>query len=405
MFNWNTTFYIYDGGHDRDVYQPGANGEDLPILEMLHFDFTTADSNPGCYLAAGVNAFSFLNACNGPGMPTVLFTVPAGDSFVDNIAPGTDPITSSDPTRGMTAFSKKVYEASLAPGRGVFGSAGEPIGWSDSITFYSRMQLWSANGSAIAGHLYPTAGGPGSQRLNVAVFDQMIIESDGTTQIASFSCDGGCSITNSLLIDRSAVVAHSGIDLAYPTYVIAGNTIVGVPGVANSTALVTVNNSGPNGPIFNNVFFGYTNCFATAAAQTYTTFGNNATDISSCPTNSFTTAIGNPVTAGNFVGLSHTGISPASLMVQPSLSSSLDIRLKNSGAFLRRRNVCESLCALRSIWEYRQPRHHWRHTPTIWWLRYWREQCRRKRAVNGKTVPSSALIGAVRPTKSKMDGH
>jgi hypothetical protein len=114
------------------------------------------------------------------------------------------------------------------------------------------------------------------------------------------------------------------------------NTVVCASGVTNSTGISIFSEQATPAsvPWKNNIFVGCTNPFAYGLSlPTGVDGADNATDVASAPTNTFTDLLfGTTYTAAALPGTTLSGITVANQFVNPILTAGADWRIKNTSA-------------------------------------------------------------------------
>jgi len=353
--NYRVNLNVWYGGKERQVYQPGQNGEKNPILMTFHND--VSDGPPylqNCkqgWFASGITlayAGAGQVSCNGTGLdfPWTVTAV-AGDSWVDNVTAAAGPMR-ADPTKGVMFYSTQAFSVS----GNYYTSAGEPFAFSDQEGYVSRLQF-QAVASTIGAFAH--SGGPGNQAANNIVLTQSILDAGGGPGVIYL--DSAIVFANNLLIYRGSTPGCYAIKVSYPGPVY-NNTAIG-NGTANCTFIQSQNDGvgtyGTNGgyptgayfppPFKNNVFVGFPNPwgYLTSGGAWPSALGaNNATDVaSSFSGGSFTNSFGEAYTSVMLPGISASGCSggascysltPANEFVNPTVGAALDMRVKGTGA-------------------------------------------------------------------------
>jgi hypothetical protein len=310
------------GGTQRQSYKPGANGELSPLQSHYHADMIN-DAEVRCLNDSSLDNFDCLGANTGLTY-TVTYQCFSGDCWYNNVAPGTTPLW-YDVTKGVNIFNDDAQGSN---------GAGSGLNLGDSNTKLSGLQIVSMHSAALwttPASLYVT----GPTNTNLVWLDRSIVVG-GDNAVVAFSCDLGCNISNSLVASRSTVAGSVALSLKYQG-VIFNSTIACKPGVTNSTGvtLFWVQTNPPSVPWKNDTIIGCTNPFAYDLTPPGTTVdgADNATDVASAPTNTFTDALyGATYTAAAFPGTTLSGITIANQFQNPVLTAGADWRIKNTSA-------------------------------------------------------------------------
>ena len=325
QFNYSPKVVIWYGGSTQQVYGPQQPGEGNPLLMAMHYDYPS-DVSPYCYHGYQL----VLQWCGW--VPSV--TVAPGDSFVDNYTTGT-PLT-IDQTKGVTVVNTEAWGGVT----GIFYTQGmgSAIAFSDSIVGIDRIQLDSTHGITVPCH---TTLGPGNQHCNNIQITNSILRS-GDNGFGVFVCDGGCTLMNDAIINRSTAAGNRATAFGYQNTIVANNTIVGT-GASNSTCIANdfyfgSYPSNPPGYIYNNLCLGHSfpwshNNPGFGPWPANPVSAGNATDApASGYGGTFTDAYGNSNQSFQLPGVgSLTALTAANQVVNPTPSTA-DLRIKSSSA-------------------------------------------------------------------------
>jgi len=358
-FNWPLTINVWYGGSAQQLYQPGQNNENIPLLMTDHGTLTDgagtiAECKNAYFFSAYVlfspsSANGGLNACAGLYSVTGLnFTVAPGDSIVDNVANR----LGVDSTKGVEIYNNATPTGSWQ----YYYTEGESIAIDDTGMNISRFQFVSTQGGCLTGGKF---GGPGLGITNNDNFFDNIMDCGGTASGArgAFAIDAGGYEANNLIIYRGTQAGSFGTFCFYPC-AIFNNTIVG-NSATNGTA---IQNDAPAAgfwasggsffpaPFNNNVFIGFPNCWAvnttnwTSGNISAQTGANNATDRASCPTGgTFTSTVGRTYTQELLPGISGSGcngsascygLTPSTEFVNPTIGSSENFKVKSTSSLI-----------------------------------------------------------------------
>jgi hypothetical protein len=357
-FNFDLNVTLWYGGAERQVYQPGYNGETDPILIWNHAD-AGAPTDAISYCRNGWGLGSRVGSAinySCPGTYTTFDPAP-GDSFRDNVTAASGPL-SVDQTKGVTFYENVAQSCNFT---NFYTQVGADLGISDYQMTFERLQFQSVQGS-VADSTYC---GPGYRVANVENFYDDIMDAGGGTGILSGDC--AYTVGNSVMIYRGTTnpIAY-GFSSAYPS-ALYNDTIIG-PGVTNCptcSALQLIKTDectyGQGGggyffppPLDNLAVFGWGSPVAVNlggfgwSGVTYNA-QNNATDVASSFTGGTVITTPNPsgqLTTANLSGVGNTctpasgntsscyGLTPANEFVCADLTgttcSPLDLRLKST---------------------------------------------------------------------------
>lgn len=344
-FNWNVFVTVWYGGHQREIYRPGANNEIVPLLMDYHSDAQNDQelicqrSQIGTHRPSNYPG-STGTSCNGVGNMWV-WTVqtPTGDSWAENVVANTTPLR-IDQTKGVT-FSNNSSPTFFAL---YYATAGEALALSDQAGTFKGFQFQSTQGMCISGH---ALGNPGGQHVNGIILTRMLFDCGGATAPAGIALDSSMDMNNSILIFRSTRTGSTAIHNAYPgTH--WNNTIV-CGGGTDQTVLQDENFGIGffSGTLFpppwnNNVMIGCPLGFAFRGTP-WTSFNaaNNATTAAGGASGTITSALGGTLNVTDFPGVGSTcvppgnsstclGLTATDLVVNPTIGASIDLRVKNS---------------------------------------------------------------------------
>jgi hypothetical protein len=309
------------GGAQRQSYKPGSNGELSPLLTQYHADLIN-DADIRCFNDVALDSFDCLGANSGLTW-TVTYQCFSGDCWYQNVAAGTDPLW-YDVTKGVNILNDAAQ-----------GAVGAGEGWNlgDSVVVIDGLQIISEHSIALSTTPATSSGWAGPTNSNLIWLKRSIVIG-GDNGVGAFSCDIGCNVDNSHVVSRSTVAASFAY---HPKYqgTIYNSTLVCAPGVTNSTGVQIFNEQslGQNAPWKNNVIIGCTNPYAHSNTITSIDGANNATDVASAPTNTFTDLLfAATYTAAAMPGTTLSGITVANQFVNPVLTTGADWRIKNTSA-------------------------------------------------------------------------
>ena len=342
QYSYDVHINVWYGGAQRRIYQPGQNGESIPIMFYHHQDI---DADLPIWCAGANNILGEIVSgsgiiCNGFNTPwTVYFKAAPGDGRPVNT-------TSSTPLRVDSTLGVTWFSNAADAGQQTYLTRGEPLGFSDNAVVVQGMQFQSTTGPCVDAHNY----GPGGLRGNLIIFQQDIFDCGGGP--GALLLDGADAMMSSVVIGRSAVSGYGLVSIAYPGLFV-GNTFICPSGTTNATAIQSQATSagmfsvgGPFGPPpwKDNVFIGCAVDWAynTSGGPWASTAGaNNATTNATGASGTFTDALqGVSYTRVDMPGVNSTCVPPgnsstcnsltaSAIVVNPAIGSSLDLRVKS----------------------------------------------------------------------------
>ena len=308
---------IWYGGAQRKYYGPEQPGELSPMQTVLHSD-QPGEVNTYCFADGSI----FYMDCQSNGVSWyVTYRPPSGDSFADNVSPGTGPLRYDD-TKGVALYTTAATGSN---------GAGDTWALGDGLTKIKGLQIKSVHGVALPTTPGNSAYFNGPTNTNEVEFDGNIIEGGGINVV---SCDFHCVYHNNVIILNSsttdALAVHNKYQAAF-----WNNTIVCAGGGTNLTGLGQVHFLGTNTvpPMNNNYIQGCTNPYA--FVDTFSTSGaNNATTTSGTPSGTFPDIVfgTGTFTADSFPGTTLTGLTASSQLANSTVGGSFDARVKDASA-------------------------------------------------------------------------
>ncbi len=363
-----TVTYAWGG---REIVE-SINGESSPMRLWSHQQFEPGDQPSWCLGQIGVAAVP-----NCSPVTYYTLTVLSGDSFVDNVTPGTGPLA-YDGTKGVTFHGTSNANP---PGYDFWGQA---LDLEEGYGFVTRLQFKSDHSSCLP----TTTAGPflqGDGHTNGGVLSYSLLDCAGGAY--ALSLDAGWIVQNVAIIQRNTANGVLGIWVKYDTQ-FANVTIYGPGiGITNSTCIVVASQLAPSDPItpwHGIACFGFAHGFAYQVTNPPWTGSGNTTDGPSSDSGTFTGATGTVYTigvlpgVGNTCGAGNTGTCYGLSATNQFVNGASDLRLK-SGADILGASVTYNI------------------TSPPAWAGYWQN------VDLGPTVVSPDIFGTARPQAGRYD--